>query len=214
MPTPTRNSACVVRTEVRQAGGGGRPFHGCHVHMGRQVLPPDMDIRVVVDAMAQVCPECPFAATDRVVQLRRRVAVVDEEERTATKAGGHLHHPRVEGQADLRALTLSQRHATGQRHAGGGESRRDAWRRRLRLDVDEGALSRTDQDLAKEPVADHDPVDRQRVEHLVAEDDALDRLESDPVALLAIDQHAGTTGLLEARDDRIDPARLHLDRPP
>ena len=55
-------------------------------------------------------------------------------------------------------------------------------------------------------------MDGQRIEHFVAENDALDRLGSDLVALRAIDQHASTTGFLESRDDRVDPARLHLDR--
>ena len=40
--------------------------------MGGQVLAPDVDVRVVVDAVAQVRPQRAVAAPDRVVELRRR----------------------------------------------------------------------------------------------------------------------------------------------
>ena len=133
--------------------------------MGGQVLAPDVDVRVVVDAMAQVGTERAVAAPDRVVELGGGIAVVDEQEDAALETGRRVREPRTERQADLCALAL------GELDRLVGEPGRQVGCRRLGLDVDERAVARPDEDLAQAAVADHDAVDRERVEDLVGEDE-------------------------------------------
>ena len=166
MPRPTRNSAWVVVPRCVEAGRGRRAFDRRDVDMGGQVLAPDVDVRVVVDAMAQVGTERAVAAPDRVVELGGGVAVVDEQEHAALETGRRVREPRTERQADLGALAL------GELDRLVGEPGGEVGRRRLGLDVDEGAVARPDEDLAQAAVADHDAVDRERVEDLVGEDEA------------------------------------------
>ena len=67
----------------REAGRVRGPLDGGDVDVGRQVLPPDVAVRVVVDLVAEVGAQRAVAAADRVVQLGRRGAVVDEQEHAA-----------------------------------------------------------------------------------------------------------------------------------
>ena len=143
MPRPTRNSAWVVVPEVRQTGRRRRAFHRGDVDMGGQVLAPDVDVRVVVDAVAQVGTERPVAAPDRVVELGGGVAVVDEEQHAALETGRRVREPRTDRQADLCALTLRELDRLV------GEPGGQVGRRRLGLDVDERAVARPDEDLAQ-----------------------------------------------------------------
>ena len=76
--------------------------------MRGQVLPPDVEVRVVVDAMPEVGAQGAVATPDRVVQLRGRIAVVDEQEDAATEAGRGRGDPAVDGQADLGPLAVGE----------------------------------------------------------------------------------------------------------
>ena len=100
-----------------------------------------------------------------VVELGGGVAVVDEEEHAALETGRRVREPRTDRQADLCALAL------GELDRLVGEPGREVGRGRLGLDVDERAVARPDEDLAQGAVADHDAVDRERVEDLVGEDE-------------------------------------------
>ena len=165
MPRPTRNSAWVVVPRCVEAGRGRRAFDRGDIDVGGQVLAPDVDVRVVVDAMAEVGTERAVAAPDRVVELGGGVAVVDEEEHAALETGRRVREPRTDREADLGALAL------GELDRLVGEPVGQVGRRRLGLDVDEGAVARPDEDFAQAAVADHDAVDRERVEDLVGEDE-------------------------------------------
>ena len=96
MPRPTRNSAWVVVPRwSRPAARAARLDRG-DVDVGGQVLAADVDVRVVVDAMAEVGAERAVAAPDRVVELGRGVAVVDEQQDAALEAGRRRVHPGIE----------------------------------------------------------------------------------------------------------------------
>ena len=134
---------------------------------------------------------------------RRRVAVVDQEEDAASEAARDIGQPWVDGEGDLGPLALGEDDALGLEP--GGERRR----RRVRLDVRERSAARPDQDLAQDAAAHHDPMGREGVEDLVREDEADDRRVA--VARWGIERVA-VTGRLEPGANRLDPARLDLDR--
>ena len=124
-----------------------------------------------MDAMAEVGTERPVATADRVVQLGGRVAVVDEQRDAAPETRGGVRDPAVEREADLGAL------AVGEDDALALEPRRERRvstarprRRRSRRRAEPTKTSR------RAPPRDDDAVGRERVEHLVGEDDAVDRL--------------------------------------
>ena len=153
--------------------------------------------------MTQVCAERAVAATDRIVKLDRRMAVVDQEQDPAAEAGRRGRDPVVEREADLGSL------AVGQGDSLGLEAREERRRRRVDLDVDEHAVVPADRDLAQRITALHDAVGRQGVEDLVGQDEADDPLfgrRSGP------DEGARVSGGLEPRGDRVEPPRLDLDR--
>ena len=77
-PRPARNSAWVVRPEVVEAGAGRGPLDRGQVDVGGQVLPADLRRGSAWTRWPVVGAQ--GAAAGRVVELRRRVAVVDEEE--------------------------------------------------------------------------------------------------------------------------------------
>jgi hypothetical protein len=56
---------------VRRAGGTRSAFDRGDVDMGRQILAADMNIRVVMDAMAEVGAKRAIATPQRVVELGR-----------------------------------------------------------------------------------------------------------------------------------------------
>ena len=132
----------MVPRWVRPAAVGGSLDRG-DVDVGGQVLPADVEVRVVVDAMAEVGAERAVATPDRVVQLRGGVAVVDQQEHAALEAGRRGRDPAVDGEADLGALPVGEDDAL--RRETGGERRR----RRGCLDVHERSPSSADQDLAQ-----------------------------------------------------------------
>ena len=134
-PEPHEELGLGRRPEVGQAGRGRGPLDGRHVDVRGQVLAPDMAIRVGVDAMAEVGPERAVAAADRVVQLGRRVAVVDQEEDAASEPAGGLGQPRIDGQRDLGPLALGQGHLLGREALG------ERGRRRVGLDIGEGPVA-------------------------------------------------------------------------
>ncbi len=154
MPRPTRNSAWVVVPRCDRPGHGRRVLDRGHVDVGGQVLAPDVEVRVVVDSMAQVGAQRPVAPPDWVVQGLGRVAVVDEQHDPSSEARRYVGDPAVERKADLGALAVREAHALG------GETAGQGGRRRVGLDVDEGAVTRADSDLAEGALADDDPVCR------------------------------------------------------
>ena len=169
MPRPTRNSAWVVVPRwSRPAARAARLDRG-DVDVGGQVLAADVDVRVVVDAMAEVGAERAVAAPDRVVELGRGVAVVDEQQDAALEAGRRRVHPGPSAEGDLGALALGE--LDGLLREAGGEGRRG----RIGLDVDERAVARPDQDLAQDALPNDDAVDGEGVEDLVGEDEPDDR---------------------------------------
>ncbi len=66
------------RAEVREVGVSGGQFDGCDIDVSRQVLAADMAVGIVVDGVTQVGAERPVPAAVPVVELLRRVTVVDE----------------------------------------------------------------------------------------------------------------------------------------
>ena len=109
VPSPTRNSAWVVVPRWVRPAPARRALDGGDVDVGGQVLAPDVDVRVVVDAVAQVGPERAVATPDRVVELGRGMAVVDQEKDAAIEAGRRSRDPAVEREADLGALAVDER---------------------------------------------------------------------------------------------------------
>ena len=112
--------------------------------MRGQVLTPDVDVRVVVDPVAEVGTKRPVPAPDRVVQGIGRVAVVDQEDDAAREAGGRVGDPGVEGQADLGSLAVAEDDPVG------GETFGQGRRRRVGLDVDEASVLPADGDLTQD----------------------------------------------------------------
>ena len=170
VPRPTRNSAWVVVPRWSSPRVGRGALDGGDVDVGGQVLAPDVDVRVVVDPVAQVRAQRAVAAADRVVQLRRGVAVVDQQER---RAGDRPPTPAIQPstrEADLGALAVREGDALGV------EAGQQRGRRRVGLDVDEGRRPPNRRGPRAGPSARPiDPVRRQRVEHLVGQDEAGDR---------------------------------------
>jgi hypothetical protein len=72
--------------------------------VGGQVLAADCPVGVVADRVAEIRRERPGRPTSRVVQLGRRVAVVDQEEDAALESLGGVADPVVDGEADLAVL--------------------------------------------------------------------------------------------------------------
>ena len=106
-PQPKRNSAWVVRPRVVRPRGGCSPLDGSEVDVGRQVLSPDRDERIVMGTVAGVRSERP-AGAPRAVQLGRRMAVVDDEDAALLKASADLPDPVVDARADLRASAFRE----------------------------------------------------------------------------------------------------------
>ena len=126
VPRPDQELRLGRRPEVVEAGRGRGALDGGDVDVGGQVLPPDMEVRVVVDAMAEVGAERAVATSDRVVQLGGRVAVVDEQERRRAPGRRRPGDPRVECEADLGALAVGERDAFGFEARGQRRRRRSA----------------------------------------------------------------------------------------
>ena len=189
-------------------GGRGRrpprPLDRGEVDVGGQVLAADVAVRVVVDAVAEVGAQRAVAAPDRVVQLRRRVAVVDEQQER-----------RARGRAAASATQASSRGRSPPRWP---SARRDPLRRRRAASagVDGSASTSTNAPsrrrrraarASRRPRAD-DPMDGQRVEDLVGEHDADDRRRR----RRGVERRRSRPAAAEPRRRRLEPARLDLDR--
>ena len=205
MPRPTRNSAWVVVPRwSRPAARAARLDRG-DVDVGGQVLAADVDVRVVVDAMAEVGAERAVATPDRVVELGGGIAVVDEQERRRARG-----RPPPSATHATDAPGRSRR--AGPRRAATPSSARRAaraGRRRVGLDVDERAVARPDEDLAQGaargrrlggPGGRRGPRWRGRT-----------RRSASALGGAATETRA-VAGRLEPRRDGLEPARLDLDR--
>src|SRR5688500_6272397 len=96
-----------------QAGSGGGPLDRGHVDVRGEVLAADRRIRIVARDMPDVPKERAARPAPRIVELGRRVSVVDEQQLAALQAPRRGGDPSVEGEADLGLLALLERHALG-----------------------------------------------------------------------------------------------------
>ena len=146
-----------------------RTFDGGHVDVGRQVLAADVPVRIVVDLVADVGAQRAIASANRVVQLGGGGAVVDEQQHAPREIRGDAARSRPSSaRAELGGLAVDEL------DAGVGQVGRDGLGRAGSTSTsDEPAVrAEVDGDLAQQPAASADPMDRQGVEDLVAEDDA------------------------------------------
>ena len=135
-----------------------------------EILTPDGAVRVVADPMSDVRLERPVGAPGWVVQIDGCRAVIDEDDETAPEGCGGIRQPGVDPEGDLRGLAVDELDALGLQPL--AERRRG----RLDLDLDEAAVrSKIDGELAQDQAASADTMDGQCVEHLIGEDDAIDR---------------------------------------
>ena len=130
------------------------------------------------------------------------MTVVDEHDGAPLQAARRRRHPRIDGQADLGALTLRQRHAFR------GEAGGKGGRGRCGLHVDEMVGIGSDQDLHQLATTDNHAVGRQGIEDLVGEDDADDRLTGGAW----IDQHVQVAEGTETLGQGLEAPRFDLDR--
>ena len=142
--------------------------------MRRQVLAPDRDERVVVDPVAVVRPQ--RRAPGRGIKVGRVGAIVDEEELAVHERRHGRGDPGVEREADLGRLPGLEGDVLR------GEARFDRpGRGRPKDGVElasrsEGHVSLEDGAMGIVGRCALDPVDRERVEELVGEDDSLRRV--------------------------------------
>ena len=130
-----------------------------------------------------------------------RGAVVDEEEHTLIEGCRRPCDPAVDRERDLRGLTVDEVDVFG------GEARGEVVARRRDLGLDERAVpTEVDREFAQLIAASTDAVDGQRVEHLVREHDAGDRLVRGRF------ERVGESVGGESCAQAIDPPLVDLDR--
>ena len=155
MPRPTRNSACVVVPRWTRPARTAAALHRGHVDVGGQVLPADVAIRIVVDALPNVGEQRPVASPSRIVELAGRVAVVDQEQQAPVQAGCRVGDPRVDARgrsrrAGRRRASIPSR-ASRAASAGVVGSASTSTNR---------PSPRSDEDLEQAAIADHDSMRR------------------------------------------------------
>ena len=203
---PTRTSAWVVVPRWASPAAVGGALDRGDVDVRGQVLPPDVRVRVVVDLVADVRPQRPVASADRVVQLGRGVAVVDEQQRRRGSRPAAAP-PRPSRRARGRSRRVWPSASVD---ALGGEPRGQRRRRRLDLDLDE-ARRRAEVDArsrARRVAAPTDAVDRQRVERPRWRGRRRRSARSSAVRSSA----ASKPGRREPAARGVDRAAIHLDR--
>ncbi len=170
MPRPDEGLGLGGDADRREAGRVGGPLHGGDIDVGRQVLPPDVAVRVVVDLVAEVRTERAVAAADRVVQLGRREAVVDEQEHAAgeSRRRRRRSRPRARGRSRPSGRRRGRRRSVARRSARATVDGSIS----ISTSVPSGPMSTASSRSAIAALAN--PMDRQRIEDLVRQDDAVE----------------------------------------
>ena len=112
------------------------------------------------------------AASRRVIQLARFVAVVDHQQVAARQQSDRPGDPAGRREVEIRLLPVLEH------HAGLGHEATDRLARRGRHDLDQASVAVVDVDLARAFRRADEAMHREGVEHLVGEDHALEPLAS------------------------------------
>ena len=193
-PTGSRPaSAAAARTAARSTVRG-------------QVLAAQVAERVAADAVPGE-PAQGAVAPPRGVQGRGLLRVVDEDDDPAVEAVDGAREPGLDAEADLGGLPVLELDPLVSEALG------ELDRRRVRLDPGEPARGvEPHQLLADAARTADDPVDGQRIEHLVRDDRADGRRRRPPGRPRRLER-GSKPGRVEPRVERLEPRELDLHRP-
>ena len=104
------------------------------------------------------------------IEVARLVAVIDQDQKSPTKPAGGIADPLDRAQIDLRPPSRLQRDVEPREVRGERRRRRRTFNRR------QSAFALDDEHFTQPVFAHHDLMDRQRIEELVGDQHALERL--------------------------------------